>query len=47
MEDPVRHSRIGLVGSGEFTPTMSDIDREILARIGVAPNVVILPTAAA
>jgi cyanophycinase len=47
VEDPVRHSRIGLVGSGEFTPAMSDIDRQILARIGVAPNVVILPTAAA
>lgn len=47
MEDPNRHQRIGLVGSGEFTPSMADIDREILAAIGPAPNVVILPTAAA
>lgn len=47
MDDPNRHQRIGLVGSGEFTPAMAEIDREILARIGPAPNVVILPTAAA
>jgi len=47
MEDPLRHQRIGLVGSGEFTPAMSDIDREILGTIGPAPTVVILPTAAA
>jgi cyanophycinase len=47
VEDPLRHSRIGLVGSGEFTPAMADIDREILGTIGPAPNVVILPTAAA
>lgn len=47
MHDPLRHSRIGLVGSGEFTPAMADIDREILASIGESPNVVILPTAAA
>lgn len=39
--------RIGLVGSGEFTPAMADIDREILATIGPSPTVVILPTAAA
>lgn len=47
MDDPNRHSRIGLVGSGEFTPAMADIDREILASIGPAPTVVVLPTAAA
>jgi cyanophycinase len=47
MQDPLRHSRIGLVGSGEFTPAMTDIDREILATISDAPNVVVLPTAAA
>lgn len=47
MEDPIRHSRIGLVGSGEFTAAMADIDREILSSIGPAPNVVVLPTAAA
>src|SRR2546427_270295 len=47
MNDPLRHSRIGLVGSGEFTPAMADIDREVLASIGPTPNVVILPTAAA
>lgn len=38
--------RIGLVGSGEFTPAMADIDREILSTIGPSPSVVILPTAA-
>jgi len=47
MEEALQHSRIGLVGSGEFTSAMTDIDREILATIGPAPNVVILPTAAA
>ena len=47
MEKALQHSRIGLVGSGEFTSAMTDIDREILATIGAAPNVVILPTAAA
>jgi cyanophycinase len=41
------HVRIGLVGSGEFTPAMADIDREILASIGPAPTVIVLPTAAA
>ncbi|MFA5889423.1 MAG: Type 1 glutamine amidotransferase-like domain-containing protein [Actinomycetota bacterium] len=46
MRDPRRHSHIALVGSGEFTPAMADIDREILESIGPAPNVVILPTAA-
>jgi len=46
MDDPLRHSRIGLVGSGEFTEAMVDIDREILATIGPSPTVVILPTAA-
>jgi len=43
----MHHSRIGLVGSGEFTDAMVAIDREILATIGPDPNVVILPTAAA
>ena len=47
MEPAIQHSRIGLVGSGEFTNTMTEIDREILASIGSAPNVVVLPTAAA
>ncbi len=47
MNDPNRHSRIGLVGSGEFTPAMADIDRTVLSSIGPAPNVVVLPTAAA
>ena len=46
-EDPLAYSRIGLVGSGEFTPAMLDIDREILATIGPSPRVVILPTASA
>jgi cyanophycinase len=47
MEPTLQHSRIGLVGSGEFTQAMTDIDRDILRSIGPAPNVVILPTAAA
>src|ERR1700730_9645492 len=47
VEDPLAYSRIGLVGSGEFTPAMADIDREILATIGPSPRVVILPTASA
>lgn len=47
MDDPNRHAHIGLVGSGEFTPSMAEIDREILASIGAEPTVVVLPTAAA
>ena len=47
MEASIAHSRIGLVGSGEFTSAMTEIDREILASIGPAPTVVVLPTAAA
>jgi cyanophycinase len=46
MDDVVAHARIGLVGSGEFTPAMEDIDREILATLPPHPRVVILPTAA-
>jgi cyanophycinase len=38
---------IALVGSGEFTPALEAIDRELLAATGRArPRVVILPTAA-
>src|SRR3982074_5201 len=47
VEDPLAYSRIGLVGSGEFTPAMADIDRQILATIGPSPRGVILPTASA
>lgn len=47
MDDVVSHARIGLVGSGEFTPAMAEIDREILATLPPHPRVVILPTAAA
>jgi cyanophycinase len=47
MEDPLARARIALVGSGEFTPAMEDIDREILATLPPNPHVVILPTAAA
>ncbi|MGZ4189373.1 MAG: Type 1 glutamine amidotransferase-like domain-containing protein [Actinomycetota bacterium] len=47
MEESLLHSRIGLVGSGEFTAAMVEIDREILAMIGPKPKVVVLPTAAA
>jgi len=46
MEDALAHARIGLVGSGEFTPAMAEIDREILATLPRHPRVVILPTAA-
>lgn len=46
-EDPLAYSRIGLVGSGEFTPAMADVDRDLLAGIGPSPRVVILPTASA
>lgn len=45
--DPLVYSRIGLVGSGEFTNAMADIDREILRSIGRRPAVIVLPTAAA
>jgi cyanophycinase len=46
-DDPLAYSRVGLVGSGEFTPAMEDIDRDLLASIGPSPRVVILPTASA
>ena len=39
--------RLLIVGSGEFTPSMVDIDRDILATIGrTTPRVAIVPTAA-
>jgi cyanophycinase len=47
MTDVLAHARIALVGSGEFTPAMADIDREILRTLPSHPRVVILPTAAA
>jgi cyanophycinase len=47
MRDPLGVSRIGLIGSGEFTTMMTEIDREILETIGPKARVVILPTAAA
>jgi cyanophycinase len=47
MDDVLAHTRIGLVGSGEFTPAMADIDREILRTLPAHPRVVVLPTAAA
>src|SRR2546426_18013 len=47
VRDPLGNSRVGLVGSGEFTAAMAEIDRTILGKIGGAPHVVILPTAAA
>jgi cyanophycinase len=37
---------IALVGAGEFTPAMAEIDRALLASIGVPrPRVVVVPTA--
>src|SRR5688572_24787280 len=47
MEDVLAHARLGLVGSGEFTAAMEDIDRDLLQSIGSDPHVMILPTAAA
>ncbi len=38
---------IALVGGNEFRPDCEPMDREILARLGTQPKVVILPTAAA
>jgi len=39
---------VALVGSGEFTPALEAVDRELLAATGVArPRVAILPTASA
>jgi cyanophycinase len=37
---------LALVGSGEYLPPMEPVDRELLARLGVSPRVVCLPTAA-
>jgi cyanophycinase len=37
---------IALVGSGEFTPAMDDVDRDLLAAVGTdKPRVAIVPTA--
>ncbi|MHB8513592.1 MAG: Type 1 glutamine amidotransferase-like domain-containing protein [Actinomycetota bacterium] len=46
IDSPLAHARVGLVGSGEFTEAMLEIDQEILHSIGPKPRVVILPTAA-
>ena len=46
MDDVFAHARLGLVGSGEFTAAMEDIDGEILRSLPRHPRVVILPTAA-
>lgn len=35
-----------LIGSGEFTAAMSDVDRELLAPFGSHPRVAVVPTAA-
>lgn len=35
-----------LAGSGEFTPAMDEIDRDLLATLGSRPRVAIVPTAA-
>lgn len=35
-----------LAGSGEFTPAMDGVDRELLATLGPRPRVAIVPTAA-
>lgn len=39
-------TRLVLCGSGEFTPAMDDIDRELLAELGTRSRVAIVPTAA-
>ena len=38
--------RLVLAGSGEFTPAMNDVDRELLATLRPHPRVAIVPTAA-
>jgi cyanophycinase len=44
----VSRGRLVLVGSGEFTPAMAPVDRELLVTFpGHAPRVVIAPTASA
>jgi len=42
----VTRTRLVLAGSGEFTPAMDAIDRELLAEIGPGARVAIVPTAA-
>ena len=37
---------LALLGSGEFTPAMDGIDRELLDTLGARPKVAIVPTAA-
>lgn len=39
-------SVLAVVGSGEYLPAMSAVDRELLARLGATPRVACLPTAA-
>lgn len=39
-------TRLVLCGSGEFTPAMDDVDRELLSELGTRPRVAIVPTAA-
>lgn len=42
----MKRGRLILVGSGEFTPAMDELDREILASVGKPrPRVAIVPTA--
>ena len=46
LDSPLMKGAIALVGSGEFTPALESVDRELLAATGrPRPRVVILPTA--
>jgi cyanophycinase len=40
------HGTVALVGAGEYLPTMADVDKELLSRLGGAARVIVLPTAA-
>ena len=40
------HGTVALVGTGAYLPSMADVDRVLLARLGEAARVIILPTAA-
>jgi cyanophycinase len=46
MNDALKRGTLALVGSGEYLPPMEPVDRLLLDRVGGAPRVVCLPTAA-
>ena len=40
------HGKIALVGAGEYLPTMTAVDKALLAHLEATPRVVVVPTAA-